>query len=88
MTSEQRQSYARQVWQAFKEHSLPSPQNTLDLASPLDWYLIASWMDRGIPLRIVLRAFKDTKGPARTLLYYSGPVEEAYRYWLRALSTG
>ena len=86
MTSDQRQSYARQVWQAFKEYAKPSARLTLDLATPAEWWLITTWLDRDIPLRVILRAFEDTKGQGTTLRYYRSSVEQAYKHWLEAVS--
>jgi hypothetical protein len=86
VTSDQRYRYARAVWSALKEHSVGSPRLTLDLMTPAEWWLLATWMDRDIPFRIVLRAFEDCKGKGRTLLYWAGPVEQAYKHWLEAVS--
>ena len=82
----ERESYARQVWQAFKAHGKPSHRITLDLMSPSEWHLLLAWMDEAIPLRIVLRAFEDTKGQGTTLRYYRSSVEQAYKHWLEAVS--
>lgn len=85
MTNAQRYQYAQEVWTAFKDKSAGSPRMTLGLMTPAEWSVVATWMDRDIPLRVVLRAFKDTKGKdARTLLYFAGPVEQAYRHWIEA----
>lgn len=62
------------------------------LLSPLDWALIESWKERGVPLQIVLRAVefvfeKAESEPARkrsikSLLYCRDEVERQYENWL------
>lgn len=63
------------------------------LLSPLDWTLIESWKERGIPLTIVLRSieevFKNQKSGARrrainSLRYCQGEVETQYAAWLQS----
>jgi len=58
------------------------------LVSPLDWSLIETWRDQGIPLHIVLRgidrSFENVKKsgrktPPTTLSYCHGAVMEAYQ---------
>lgn len=86
MTQADRQQYAREVWSAFKDHARPSSRLTLDMASPAEWWLISQWMADEIPLRVVLRGFEDCKGQGKTLLYYAGAVNGAWRHWLEAVS--
>jgi hypothetical protein len=62
------------------------------LLSPLDWALIESWQDRGIPLRIVLRGIENVfdsieKNPNRkktvkSLVYCKEEIESLYAVWL------
>lgn len=62
--------------------------------SPLDWALIESWQDRGIPLHIVLRSIESVfdvfdKQPVGTrtiksLLYCREEIEVQYREWAAA----
>jgi hypothetical protein len=62
------------------------------LLSPLDWALIETWQERGIPLRIVLRGIEKVfdsvdKQPARkrtvkSLLYCKEEIEAQYSEWL------
>ena len=62
------------------------------LLSPLDWALIESWKERGVPLALVLRAIesvfeKAESEPARkrsikSLLYCRDAVEQEYENWL------
>jgi hypothetical protein len=62
--------------------------------SPLDWALIESWQDRGIPLHIVLRSIESVfdvfdRQPVGTrsiksLLYCREEIEIQHREWLTA----
>jgi hypothetical protein len=65
------------------------------LLSPLDWALIESWQDRGIPLHIVLRAVeavfdaveKKPGAPARNitkLSFCEQEVERQYGNWIKS----
>ncbi len=62
------------------------------LLSPLDWALIETWQERGIPLRIVLRGIEQVfdgvdKQPAqkrtvKSLMYCRSEIEAQYADWL------
>lgn len=62
------------------------------LLSPLDWALIESWQDRGIPLHIVLRAIESVfdamdKNPGRirtvkSISYCREEIEAQYAEWI------
>ena len=62
------------------------------LLSPLDWALIETWQERGIPLRIVLRGIERVfdaidKQPAqkrtvKSLVYCREEIEAQYAEWL------
>lgn len=62
--------------------------------SPLDWALIESWKERGIPLHIVIRAIEsvfdvfDLQPPGtrtiKSLFYCREEIEAQYSEWLRA----
>jgi hypothetical protein len=62
------------------------------LLSPLDWALIETWQERGIPLRIVLRSIEKVfdgvdKQPAqkrtvKSLIYCREEIEAQYADWL------
>lgn len=67
--------------------------------SPLDWALIESWQDRGIPLHIVLRAVesvfdaveKKQGAPARNitkLSFCEQEVERQYGAWIKSRAGG
>lgn len=62
------------------------------LLSPLDWALIESWQERGIPLRIVLRGIENVfdaidkssnrQRTIKSLTYCREEVETQYAEWL------
>ena len=63
------------------------------LLSPMDWALIESWKERGVPLHVVLRAIehafdsyelKKRKRSVKTLLYCQEEVEAQYAEWLES----
>ena len=63
------------------------------LLSPIDWALIESWKDRGVPLHVALRAIehafdshqaKARKRSVKTLLYCEEEVEAQYAEWLES----
>lgn len=63
------------------------------LVSNLDWCLMETWKDRGIPLHIVLRAVeksfdsyeaKPRKRSVKTLFYCQEEVEAQYAEWLES----
>ncbi len=63
------------------------------LLSPIDWAMIESWQERGIPLHVALRAIEnvfdgfDKKPGPRTikgLLYCREEIEAQYEEWIRS----
>src|SRR2546423_13851312 len=63
------------------------------MLSPIDWALIESWKERGVPLHVVLRAVehafdshdaKKQKRTVKTLLYCQEEVEAQYAEWLES----
>ena len=62
------------------------------LLSPLDWALIETWQERGIPLRIVLRSIEKVfdgvdkqptqKRTVKSLIYCREEIEVQYAEWL------
>ena len=63
------------------------------MLSPMDWALIESWKERGLPLHVVLRAIehafdshaaKQHKRTVKTLLYCQEEVEAQYAEWLES----
>jgi rRNA-processing protein FCF1 len=63
------------------------------MLSPIDWALIESWKERGVPLHIALRAIEHAfdshaarkhKRTVKTLLYCQEEVEAQYAEWLES----
>jgi hypothetical protein len=63
------------------------------MLSPMDWALIESWKERGVPLHVALRAIehafdsfeaKKRKRSVKTLLYCQEEVEAQYAEWLES----
>lgn len=63
------------------------------LLSPIDWALIESWKERGVPLHVAIRAIehafdsyeaKKRKRTVKTLLYCQEEVEAQYAEWLES----
>jgi hypothetical protein len=63
------------------------------MLSPLDWALIESWKERGVPLHVALRGIehafdshdaKKQKRAVKTLLYCEEEVEAQYAEWLES----
>jgi hypothetical protein len=63
------------------------------MLSPMDWALIESWKERGVPLHVVLRGIehsfdsydaKKQKRTVKTLLYCQEEVEAQYAEWLES----
>ena len=63
------------------------------MLSPIDWALIESWKERGVPLHVALRSIehsfdsyeaKKHKRTVKTLLYCQEEVEAQYAEWLES----
>jgi hypothetical protein len=63
------------------------------MLSPMDWALIESWKERGVPLHVALRSIehafdshdaKKQKRTVKTLLYCVEEVEAQYAEWLES----
>ncbi len=63
------------------------------MLSPIDWALIESWKERGVPLHVTLRGIehafdsheaKKQKRTVKTLLYCQEEVEAQYAEWLES----
>ena len=63
------------------------------MLSPMDWALIESWKERGVPLHVALRGIEHSfdsyeaskhKRTVKTLLYCQEEVEAQYAEWLES----
>lgn len=80
MRREDRPSFARAVWSEFSK--LSGQERAMSSA---EWHTLTGWMDRSIPLPVILRAFGEFEGRPRRLEALSAPVERAYAYWFQAM---
>jgi len=63
------------------------------MLSPIDWAMIESWKERGVPLHVAVRGIehafdsyeaKKQKRTVKTLLYCQEEVEAQYAEWLES----
>lgn len=81
---EDRPTVAEAIWAYFQEKFQP----TRLTMSSAEFQVISGWMDRGIPLTVILRALEDMtaqKSKPRTLMACVNAVDDAYRYWSQAM---
>lgn len=81
LRNEDRPTYARAVWDEFCKLSGQSRDMTCQ-----EWYVLSGWMDKAIPLPVVLRAFGEFAGRPRRLGAMEGPVNRAYAYYRQAMA--
>jgi hypothetical protein len=81
VTQEERTEYAEAVWDEFLLRSRV-PRLTM---GPVEFDLVRGWME-AVPLRIVLRAIRETRGHGATLNYYASSVSDAYASWRQAVA--
>jgi hypothetical protein len=79
--SDDRVFYARAVWATFR-----SKAGTLRDMSSAEFVLIGRWMDRSLPLPVVLQAIEDFSGVPRRLEACEMSVERAYAYYRQAMA--
>lgn len=82
MTQSERFDYIKELWLKF----IARRGSVRPTMSSNEFNLIATWMDQGVPLRVVLQAMADSKGDPRTLLYFERPVEQEWTRVRRAMS--
>lgn len=82
MRKEDRPTYAEAVWDTFRAKHQPN-RFTMSTA---EFQVVSRWMDRDVPLFVVLRALEEFTGRARRLEALEGPVEKAYAYYRQAMA--
>ncbi len=80
MRAEDRISFARAVWHEFRLKA----QTKRDMSSA-EYVLIGRWMDRPIPLPVVLRGIGDFVGRPRRLEAVEQSVDRSAAYWHQAM---
>lgn len=81
VTVEDKAKYAEAVWDEFLARS-----GQTRMMGSGEWHVLAGWLEKEIPLRVVLRALADAAKPGRNLSYYGPIVAEATERWRRALA--
>lgn len=82
MNPEDRAHVARAVWSEFMKlrgEGTPNP-------TAREWYVLSGWLDRDIPLPVILRAFSEFQGQPRLLTAMETPVNRAYAYYRQAMA--
>ena len=82
MKLEDRAHVARAIWSKFSTLTGESPRDP----TAREWYVLTGWLDRGIPLPVILRGFGEFQGRPRLLTAMEAPVERAYRYYAQAMA--
>ena len=80
MRREDRVPYAQAVWAGFQDKA----RTGRDMASS-EFMVVSRWMDRSIPLPVVLRGIHEFEGTPRRLEACEAAVKRAEAYWFRAL---
>lgn len=80
LTPEQRIEYLRAVWTNFQKKA-----RTRREMSNAEFWIASKWLDRGLPLPVVLRAVQDFAGQPRRLEALAQGVEVAARHHFTAV---
>ncbi len=82
MKFEDRAHVARAVWSEFCKLRGPGTPNP----TAREWYVLSGWLDRDIPLSVILRAFGEFQGAPRLLTAMEAAVERANGYYRKAMA--
>jgi hypothetical protein len=77
---EDRVPFAQAVWASFQHKA----GTTRDMSSA-EFMTVSRWMDRSIPLPVVLRAIHEFDGTPRRLEACEASVVRAEAYWFQAM---
>jgi hypothetical protein len=80
LRSDDRVSYARAVWSSF-QHKAGTKRDM----SSAEFHMVSKWMDRSVPLPVVLRAIHEFSGTPRRLEACAAAVDRGYEYWFQAM---
>ena len=78
LTPDERVLVGKAIWSEFEKLTGREANG-----SSAEYDLIRRWMDRGIPLPVLLRGIGETTGKPRTLMACEAAVERAVAYWQR-----
>lgn len=80
LTPDDRIEYARAVWATFQGKA----KTKRDMSNSEFW-VVSKWMDRGLPLPVVLRGIVDFGARPRRLEAVVGSVDESISRWHYAM---
>lgn len=80
LTADDRVHYARAVWQTF-QHQAKTKRDM----SNAEYLVISRWMDKGLPLPVVLRGITEFNGKPRRLEACVDGVNKSVAYWHQAM---
>jgi len=80
MRSDDRVSYAQAVWSSWQDKA----RSNRDMSSA-EFHIVSRWMDRSLPLPVVLRGIHEFEGTPRRLEACVASVERAAAYWFKAM---
>jgi hypothetical protein len=80
MRREDRVPFAQAVWASF-QHKAGTERDM----SSAEFMTVSRWMDRSIPLPVVLRAIHEFDGTPRRLEACEASVARAEAYWFQAM---
>lgn len=79
LSADNRVVYAQSVWAAFQNKA----RTHRDMSSA-EFNLVRRWLDRGVPLFVVLRGINDFTGKPGRLEAVEQSVERSVGYWHKA----
>lgn len=80
MTADQRVEWLQTLWANFQKKA-----RTQRAMSSAEYWIASKWLDRNLPLAVVLRAVQDFEGQPRRLEALAQGVEKAVAYWHQSI---
>jgi len=80
MRAEDRIHYLQAIWATFRAKAMTQRD-----WSSAEYHIAAKWMDRSIPLPVVLRGIHEFEGAPRRLEACVASVERCAAYWYAAM---
>lgn len=80
MRPEDRITYLQAIWSSFQSKA----RTKRDMSSS-EYWAASKWLDRNVPLPVVLRGIHEFEGTPRRLEAVVASVERAEAYWFQAM---
>jgi len=80
LNPDDRVTYLQAVWASFQDKA----QTSRDMSSA-EYHIASKWVDRSIPLPVVLRGIHEFSGKPKRLEAVVLSVERAEAYWFKAM---